>query len=295
VTTGLLWNKLPRLAVPANAPSLATLERYFHRPWIDHQEGWNSRLMHPADNMPNYGRELATVVGDAGLSLCLDYPESRKEKIAIGLVQVGIDNYYSALLNRHLWASDGGHMIGRKFPILFAGLMLNERGMLTFTDYDNQEDMSTYYGGTTQTLWTGWQNSGSPFASNVLYQMRAGVDLAGNPWCHENFHPREWGTAPFPNNPASPQYPYIKHEAYRRLASTALAGQTLAARILGLKATWNHDAYFSYVDRWMYENDLSTEQIIKLSWPTFYSYRPNGSNCQSLFARDMYLAYRARY
>ncbi len=293
--TNLQRKKLSRLPAPAGSPGLGRLERYFQRPWIDHQEGWNSRLMHPADNMPNYGRELATVIGDAGLELCLDYTDAQKEKVLIGLVQVGIDNYHTALLNKHLWASDGGHMIGRKFPILFAGLMLNDGKMLTLNDYDSQEDMSTYFGGQSQTLWTGWQASGHPYASNVLYQLRAGVDLAGKPWHHEDHHPRNWGSGPFPNNPSSPQYPYQKHEGYRRLASLALPGQTIAARILGLVPYWNHPAYFSYVDRWMYEDDRATEKTIKQYWPDFYTYRPGGINCQSAFAKKMYLLYRAKF
>ena len=75
----------------------------------------------------------------------------------------------------------------------------------------------------------------------------------------------------------------------------AVSAQTIAARILGLKSFWNHDAYFSYVDRWMYEDDLATYKTIRQFWPSFYSYRPNGTNCQSVFAKKMYLAYRARY
>lgn len=292
--TRLRRDRLPRLPIPATAPDLATLERYFERPWIDHLAGWSSRLMHPADNMPNYGRELATVVGDAALALCLDYPDDQKERLLIGLVQVGIDNYHSALLNKHLWSADGGHMIGRKFPILFAGWLLDDPDMSALNGYDVQEDMTTHFGGRTQTLWTGWQNSGHPYAANVLYLYRDGKDTAGNPWNHENYPPRDWGSPPFPNNPGSPQYPYEKHDAYRRLVSAALPGQTIAARILGLKSLWNHDAYFSYVDRWMYENDLPHYEAIRRCWPTFGRVK-RGQSCESAFAKEMYLTWRPRY
>jgi hypothetical protein len=287
-------DRLPRLPRPAVAPDFAALERCLERPWLDHLAGWNSRLMHPADNMPNYGRELVRVVGDAALALCLDYPESQKEKLLLGLVQVGIDNYHAALLDKHLWPTDGGHMMGRKFPILFAGLMLNDPGMLALNDYDVQEDMTTYFGGRRQTLWTGWQDSGHPYAANVLYLFHDGVDTAGNPWNHENYPPRQWGSLPFPNNPSSPQYPYDKHEGYRRLASAALPGQTIAARILGLKPYWNHDAYFAYVDRWMYEDDAPVYNAIKACWPAF-AHVQHGRSCESPFAREMYLTYRPRY
>jgi len=294
LATSLQRDRLPRLPVPSNAPDLEICERYFQRPWIDHMAGWSSRRMHPADNMPNYGRELATVVGDAALQLCLDRPQSEKERLLIGLVQVGIDNYHSALLNKHLWSADGGHMIGRKFPILFAGLMLNEKGMLTLDDYESQEDATTYFGGAGDVLWTGWQNSGHPYAAHVLYRLRDGQDMVGKPWSHENYHPRDWGNAPFPNNPSSPQYPYEKHDPYRRLASAAIPGQTIAARILGLKSYWNHEAYFCYVDRWMYEDDAPNYRTIKKCWPTFAHVRPGGS-CESEFARKMYLTYRSQY
>ena len=44
-----------------------------------------------------------------------------------------------------------------------------------------------------------------------------------------------------------------KSEGYRRLNGPTCDGQALAAKLLGLKSYWNHDAYFDYVDRWVAE------------------------------------------
>ena len=290
-TSQLCYDHLPSLAAPSSTLSLATYERIFERPWIDHMADWLSRAMHPADNMPNYGREVCGVVGDAACLVCLNYTQAQKEKIVIGLVQIGIDNYHSALLNQHLWPLAGGHTIGRKLPILFAGLLLDEQSMLDLQGYDVSEDMSTYYGNSEHELWTGWQNSDHEYATPAMYLFEEGADIYGNTWFHENRHPSTWSDSPFPNN--GNQYPYNKHESYKRICSFAFPGQTIAALLLGLKESWNHSAYFDYVDRWMYEDDATNFEIIKQYCPSFTG-PYDGGTAFSTFARDMYLTYRSQ-
>lgn len=78
----------------------------------------------------SYGYNKSTEVGAAGLLLCLDKKVvGDKEPLLIGLVQHGIDLYYT-LVNGGNWHANGGFNSGRKFPILFAGLMLDDKGML---------------------------------------------------------------------------------------------------------------------------------------------------------------------
>ncbi len=291
--SGIQWQLLPKLPTPASAPSLSTYERYFQRPWLDHKAGWAGRSLHPGDNMPGYGRELVTVVGDAALLLCLNYSNAKKESLLIGMTQVGIDNYHTALLHKGMWATDGGHMMGRKFPIQFAGIMLGQSGMLTLNDYDNQEDLSTYYGDTTRVLWTGWQNSGHAYAKDVQYLPAKGVDSRGLPYNFENYHPSKWGGYPFDG--VAQAYAYDKQEPYRRLVAQAYPGEAIAARILGLRVHWNHDAFFDYVDRWMYEDDTNNFATIQQYWPSFVNWNPRGQTCTSQFAKDMYLTYRPSY
>ena len=53
-------------------------------------------------------------------------------------------------------------------------------------------------------------------------------------------------------------------EAYRRCCtSVAWVAQALALRLMRAEKAWNHDAFFDYVDRWMFENDAGFVKTIK--------------------------------
>jgi hypothetical protein len=39
--------------------------------------------------------------------------------------------------------------------------------------------------------------------------------------------------------------------------------QALALRLMHAEKAWGHDAFFDYVDRWLYENDAEFVKIIK--------------------------------
>jgi chitodextrinase len=126
----LNYSLLANLVPVSNTPSLATVERYFERPWLDHLEGsaadWN---IHPSDNMPNYGRDLSAQIGIGALMLHLNFTEQEKETLLVRYVQLGIDLYSIAILDNKCWIPDGGIASGRKWPILFAGLMLDDANM----------------------------------------------------------------------------------------------------------------------------------------------------------------------
>jgi len=124
---------LPNLALPSSlkkqdVPDLKKLaDTRFSRPWIDWFIGFGG--LHSDYEAP-YGREKTSEVGTAGLLLCLDKNVvGDKEPLLIGLVQTGID-LYGMLNSGCRWTSDGGWNMGRKFPILFAGLMLDDKDML---------------------------------------------------------------------------------------------------------------------------------------------------------------------
>ena len=60
------------------------------------------------------------------------------------------------------------------------------------------------------------------------------------------------------------QWAGMRGESYRRCCtSIAWVGQALAIRLLQAENYWNHDAFFDYVDRWMYEDDSKAVQAIK--------------------------------
>ena len=53
-------------------------------------------------------------------------------------------------------------------------------------------------------------------------------------------------------------------ESYRRCCtSVGWVAQALALRLMHAEKAWDHDAFFDYVDRWMYENDAAFVKTIK--------------------------------
>jgi hypothetical protein len=245
---------LPRLPKPASAPKLADWERMFQRPWLDLAM---DEFMAPVENMPNYGREFVRAVGGASLLLCTDYPEKEKEPLLIGLVQVGIDLWglsgQGAALGRQpgSWNALGGHGNGRKWPILFAGILLNDADMRAplkkYPFLRFSEDTQTMF----DKCWTG---------AKVVWAGHVGKE--GNP-----NHP-DWGAY---EHLSPDQWKGDTGESYRRCCtSNAWVAEALAARILHAEKLWDHDAFFAYVDRWMTEDDAAALAEIKKARKTDY-------------------------
>jgi len=222
------WDLLPNLAPAGTVPDYPQFARYFERPWLDHVPSWIFQNMGPRLNQMNYGREYSRVTGMASLMLMLDTPKEKKEPLMRGFIQFGIDLAGVSKTGR-LWTADGGHFNGRKWPILFAGMMLGDEKMQALaTDGDFSEDRQTYYG-------KGW------FGQTSLYQI--GTFSGGQP-PYEDKPPKEWG----PNEK--------RQEAYRSsTVSGGWPGTALAVQLMKAKALWNHDAFFDYNDRWMRQDD----------------------------------------
>jgi hypothetical protein len=144
-TSALRRELLPRLRPPPGTPDLSAAENWFSRPWLDVKTDWSGRYLHPSRNMPDYGRDLAARLNDGYLMLLLDLD---KELLLVRLVQIGID-LYGLLEAGQTWPGNGGHASGRKLPILFAGLMLDDDGMLSIGGrYPPQtfgEDCQTFF------------------------------------------------------------------------------------------------------------------------------------------------------
>jgi len=108
-TSQLNRARLAHLAPVAETPSLAEVERFFERPWIDHVPNWMGGYHHPEENMPNYGREIATEVGIGALMLHLDFTPQEKETLLVRYVQLGIDLYGVAINGgEENWPPNGG-------------------------------------------------------------------------------------------------------------------------------------------------------------------------------------------
>ncbi|MGD1000245.1 MAG: hypothetical protein ABSA67_06045 [Candidatus Brocadiia bacterium] len=244
------WELLPSVAPPSSAPpwSWAELERAFQRPWLDHVYSWESRDVHPSDNMPGYGREIASVVSVAALQLCTDASREQKTRLCQGMIQVGIDNWAIAKRGKSGeaggWISQGGFGCGRKLPIVLAAILLQDQEMLHISKNAPEtafgEDQATEFGVT----WTG---------ADVRYTGQFPLSGQTDRGPYEQLWPGLW---PGPDRTQS--------EGYRRASSiSSSVGTALAAHLMKAEKIWDHDAFFAYMDRWMYEDDAEFVKMIK--------------------------------
>jgi hypothetical protein len=255
------WELLPALKPVGEAPSWEKMERYFQRPWLDHLISWEQQELVPNENQPNYGREYSRLVSLASVMLSLDVPRQQKEKLGIGLIQLGID-LYGVAMNGGCWNEGGGHSSGRKWPVFFTGIMLNHDRFFTLpATVFFQEDAQTYYG-------QGW------FGQTVLWQM---IQHHGWRTTYEEKMPQAWE-----------QWDRTS-ESYRVCCNAvSWVGTALVARYMKAIKVWGHDAYFDYVDRWMREDDPYQDARAQGNRP-----RPGGeTNTFDPFVTAMWKAYR---
>ncbi len=277
------WDRLPAVEPTPSAVDFEWMERAFQRPWLDHVYSWTSRQLHPSENMPGYGREVGRVVSMGALLLCCDYPREQKAELCRGMIQVGIDNWAIArrgkLGESGGWPAQGGFGNGRKWPIIFAGIMLDDEQMLNIGKYapgaSFGEDEHTAFG----PCWTG---------AKVLFTGQYPLAAKENPERYadrspyEHLHPSEW---PGRNKTMS--------EGYRRCCtSICWVGQALAARMMHAEDIWGHDAFFAYVDRWMTEDDEEFVKIINEVYDNRYSAGARQGQCWDAFVEEMWAAYR---
>jgi hypothetical protein len=292
-------NLLPSLAPPnpSNTPPLSQFETWYRQPWID----TNAFLFDaPANYMPSYGQHIAFADSYAALLLTLNFPADEKVNLTNYLVQYGID-LYGCVQAGYGWPAFGGHRSGRKLPIIFAGILLNNDGMKNVSaTYPNKfgEDMQTLYinqlppAGTYTQAWQG---------ATVIYGGHYGVNADGSVVSpglygpYEQLQPSAWGILTPPGEQLG--------EAYRRCCtSVSWVGEALAIRLMNAQSVWNYPPFFDYVDRWMMEDD--TQAVAEILAQTGFDYSPNwerqgqteywlqGEFPQYTFIDDMWKAYR---
>ena len=245
----------------------------FQRPWLDVCFfGFDA----PIDYMPHYGREIGRSVGVASLVLLLDYPKERKERLLVNFVQYGIDLWGIVRAGHRGWPAHGGHGNGRKWPILFAGILLGEGDMQApkkkYPKVVFGEDMHTMYG-------KGWTGAKALYAGHVGKDGRFGEVGWG---AYEHLHPSEWAND--------------LGENYRRCCtSISWVGQALAARLMKAEKIWAHDAFFDYVDRWMTEDDTQAVEEIKKARGWDYSAKwARQGQAWDPFVENMWRKYRGK-
>lgn len=247
--------------------------RWFQRPWIDLIM---DEFGAPVENMPVYGAQFVRAVGIASLLLCLDFPREEKEGLLINLVQLGIDLWGIAGQGSQpsSWNALGGHANGRKWPIIFAGMLLGDIKMQkpnrTFPYLNFSEDTQTMFGDS----WTG---------AKVVWAGHMG----------KNGHPKYPDRGAYEHLPPD-EWKGDTGEDYRRCCtSNAWVGEALAARILHAERLWNHDAFFAYVDRWMTEDDSKFIKIIKDTRGKDYNGKwARQGSVWDPFVKDMWIRYR---
>ena len=289
---------LPSLAPPnpSGTPALAQFEAYYRRPWID----TNPFLFDaPAQYMPSYGQHIAFADSYASLLLMLNFPADQKVNLTNYFVQYGID-LYGCVQAGYGWPAFGGHRSGRKLPIIFAGILLNNTGMMNVSAaHPNQfgEDMQTLYTKNLPPVGTylqAWQGA------TVIYGGHYGVNADGSVVSpglygpYEQLQPSAW-----PLLTPTEQL----GEAYRRCCtSVSWVGEALTIHILNAEGVWNYPPFFDYVDRWMTEDD--TQAVAEIKAQSGFDYSANwerqgqtrywlqGEFPQYTFIDDMWAAYR---
>ncbi|MHB8521276.1 MAG: hypothetical protein ACYDH9_11040 [Limisphaerales bacterium] len=243
---------LPTAAATRSLPHIEQYARFTQRPWVG---TCFFGFEEPVENMPQYGLEYGRVAGISALLLCTDLKPEQKEPLLVNYVQVGIDLGGMIRAGHSGWTGWGGHGSGRKLPIVFAGLLLGDQQLAgintSFPKVSFGEDEQTAYGD----CWTG---------AKVVFAGHSGIDAAtgagrnqgrGNPWGpYEHTPPSQW------------QDGQNTSESYRRCCtSVGWVAQALALRLMHAEKAWDHDAFFDYVDRWMYEDDAAFVKTIKES------------------------------
>jgi len=233
---GLILDQALKDGKPASVNKLATLpspliqERLLQRFWLDYGGSASSGPLHPIENMLSYGREITHIVSTVGLMLLLDDPKGENEQLLRHYIQLGIDYWGVAQSSEKVWVANGGIDSGRKWPVIFAGLMLGNEEMAN-VKATSAEDEQTYYGKGYRGQTALWRILPPPVPEQEILP------------------PEKWKEGTF----AGTINDGWRSESYRLLNGPTWVGEALAARLMGAKKLWNHDAFFDYVERWVKE------------------------------------------
>ena len=241
-----LLPSLPRTGI--NTPSLASVNQEISGVFVDHLSYWNGREIHPSENTADYGRDIAVEMHEASLVLMLDYSAAEKRQVAINLIQRGIDLHGllreapSVAQNGRAngWWGDfgGGHGVGRKWPILFSGIMLDDPQMKNIGQAYGaeffQEDCQIRYGnsGAEMVTWTGGGMEWGEFLCTRPNSTPSGNSAGYRTCCTGNAI----------NGAALSVYLMDRHNA-----------NTNAQEL------WNNPVFFDYIDHYMDELSFSND------------------------------------
>ncbi len=221
----------------SGGPSPDSMAGTFEKGWFELDTSEMGRNYHPKNHGQNeYGAYFNEVLGNAMLSLHLNYTDAQKETLYIRLVQYGIDIYGVAKTGGN-WYAAGGFNAGRKPALVLAAVALNDTNIKKYANAQSaqgwifHEDFQTFY--VTQGDIGQWVDN-SDGRGRVPYQQS---DLGLAEWGEQHAggrqrDSREWGAY------------------YRSMNYIGQFGTSLAIRFLdGGTQAWNWPAYFDYMDR----------------------------------------------
>jgi hypothetical protein len=235
-TDDLRPDLLPTLEPVAGAPGHTATAEAFSRVQLDHQHGWSGAAIHPLENLPEYGSQIAVHTAEGALGLLLGPDGPDRDAAIIAYVQAGIDLYHMAL-GGQTWPANGGHAEGRKLPIAVAALLLGDADMSALVSTAGR-DVFGENGGQIRSasgdevLFGQLANSEEDYWRNLVFDTGARTIID------------PYGFIDGGHEPGG-SYQYC-------CTSMAWKATAAAVRLLpGLEAIWNHPDFFVYVDRWV--------------------------------------------
>ncbi len=259
------WNEsqlnygiLRNLAPVKDTPDIAKSADNFARPWIEVQTSTGGRYLHPKSTQPGYGRDLSYQLQDGLLLLHLNFPKEKKRDLYVRLVQFGID-VYGAAKNGGYWADLGGFNMGRKMPMILAGLALNDPKILAYGNAKSTDPKGMIFQDDLQTFYVTKEDVSRP-----LYH----VD--GRPreeYIEADIGLAEWGE----QHTGQPRRDGRNWDSYyRNICYNSMFGHCLAARLTpGAVEAWNWPPFFDYLDRAFPHADKSTPPFVRNMWTAY--------------------------
>jgi len=218
--------------------------------------------------MPDYGREIYDQTGAAALMLLLKgQPMQQKRTLLLSYLQLGIDLYGIACAIRDsakkkgfeglqarrqhklsCWPGGAGHHNGRKWPVLFAGMMLGNQDMIDITKDDSP---------------VAWSEDDQTFIiDSVRTKLGYPVATGEGEWGVNHFLDGDdddgrWEASAV-NEEAKGLPGQTEHKRtnqglkYRRCCTTNAGWGTVlaAAAFPGAREAWGHEPYFLYQRRY---------------------------------------------
>jgi hypothetical protein len=278
-TKDIQWDLLPKLKPVASTPDFEKMARIYQRPWLDHIGDWTIQYTAPGQNQAAYGGLVTRMNAFASLMLLLDVPREQKEKLMIGFLQYGIDLHGLAECGRQ-WFPDGGHWMGRKWPILFTSLMLNKPEIRAFPPVDMAKPV--LYGGITLEPGSAGPPPTTFFSEDLSTYYGRGANGQNVLW-RVVFHTH--ARQPYQEKPYTEWNDDEKFQNNYFWTPADWPALALSALYMKQKATWDHDAFFDFNDWFMQPGQTRLDSKTGTPFPT-----RKGTD---KFVLDMWAAYRA--